>query len=337
VLSEAIAIAPQDARVRLQVARLLGEFGRYDEAISQVQQAVELVPRSAEAWLEMAQMQSALDRQGPARQSAEQAVALDPNSIEAVGMLALMDLRANRGDAALRGAKELSARRPGDPRAAVLLGDVHMALGQSREAAGSYQRAFALRPDLQIAAKESAAMRAARLPNPEAPLARWVAEQPHDIRARMLLAQAYQADGRRPQAIEQYERLATNAAVGFSVFNNLAWLYYEVGDERAEDTARRAMDLAADNPAVMDTYGWILTEKGNVAEGRDVLAQAVAKAPSEPDIGYHYAAALARSGDTRRATGILDELLRSNLAFASRADAERLRRQLASGGTGVTN
>ena len=119
--------------------------------------------------------------------------------------------------------------------------------------------------------------------------------------------------------------------------NNLAWLYYEQGDDRAEATARRAYDLASDNPAVIDTYGWILTEKGKVAEGRDVLAQAVAKTPNEPDISYHYAAALARSGDTRRASGILDELLRSNLAFASRADAERLRRQLAAGGSGAPN
>jgi putative PEP-CTERM system TPR-repeat lipoprotein len=330
VLSEAVAISPQDALVRLQVGRLLADFGRYDEAMRQVQQAVELDPDSAEAWLEVARMQSALDRSGPARQSIEKAVALDGNSIEAVGMLALMDLRANRSDAALRGARELSARRPGDPRAAVLEGDVYMALGQAREATRSYKRAYSLRPDLQIAAKQSAAMRAAQLTNPEAPLARWVAEEPHDDRARMLLAQAYQADGRRQPAIEQYERLATNPAVGFSVFNNLAWLYYEVGDDRAESTARRALDLASDNPAVMDTYGWILVEKGQVAEGRDLLAVAAQRAPGEPDIAYHYAAALARSGDERQAAEVLAGLLRSNASFSTRAEAERLQRQLAS-------
>ena len=337
VLAEVVAIAPQNARVRLQVGRLLSEFGRYDEAMRQVQEAVELAPESAEAWLEMARMQAALDRSGPARQSAAKAVALDPDSIEAVGMLALLDLKAKQGEAALRSAQELGARRPGDPRAAVLLGDVRMALGQPREAAETYARAFALRGDLQIAAKQSAALRAARLPNPETPLAGWVAQQPHDARARMLLAQAYQLDGRRPLAIEQYERLAENPGAGFSVFNNLAWLYYEVGDERAEATARRALDLAGDNPAVIDTYGWILTEKGKVAEGLEALGRAVAGAPDDPDIRYHYAAALARSGDPRRALGILAEVVARNPSFASRADAERLQRQLASGATGVTD
>jgi predicted Zn-dependent protease len=252
-------------------------------------------------------------------------------------MLALMDLRARLGESALRRAKELSARRPGDPRAAVLEGDVNTTLGRVREAADAYQRAYSLRPDLQIAAKQSAAMHAARLPSPEAPLARWVAEQPYDTRARMLLAQAYQTDGRRQPAIEQYERLAENPSVGFSVFNNLAWLYYEVGDERAEATARRAMDLAGDNPAVIDTYGWILVEKGNVAEGREALAGAAEKAPDEPDIQYHYAAALARSGDARGASIVLAKVLASAPSFASRADAQRLQAQLTSAGTGAQN
>ena len=135
-----------------------------------------------------------------------------------------------------------------DPRAAVLEGDVRLALGQPREAAQAYQRAMTLSPDLQIAAKQSAAMRSARMANPEAPLARWVAERPEDARARTLLAEAYQLTGRRELAIEQYERLAASPAAGFADLNNLAWLYYEQGDDRAEATARRAYDLAAGQP-----------------------------------------------------------------------------------------
>ncbi len=108
-------------------------------------------------------------------------------------------------------------------------------------------------------------------------------------------------------------------------------MYYETSDERAEATARRAYDLASDNPAVADTYGWILTEKGNVADGLAVLARAAAEAPDNPDIRYHHAAALGQSGDSKRALGILDEVLASNQAFASRTAAEKLRSQLVSG------
>jgi Tfp pilus assembly protein PilF len=173
-------------------------------------------------------------------------------------------------------------------------------------------------------------MRNASMANPEAPLARWVAARPDDIRARTLLADAYQLDGRRDLAIGQYERLAQSTAAGFAALNNLAWLYYETGDGRAEATARRAYDLAAENPAIADTYGWILVEKGKVAEGLAVLKRAAASAPDAPDIAYHHAGALARSGEIRRAIVILDQVLVSNPVFASRAEAEQLRDRLVS-------
>ncbi len=331
VLSEVVAIAPRDAALRLQVARLLGEAGRYDEAMRQVREAVEISPDMSEAWVELARMQLALNQPNPARESAGKAVAIDPDSVEAVGLLALLDLREKRGESALQLAQGLAARRPADPRAIVLEGDVRLALGQPREAAQAYQRAMDLSPHLQIAAKQAAAMRSGRMANPEAPLARWVAERPEDARARTLLAEAYQLAGRRDLAIEQYERLAASPATDFAILNNLAWLYYEPGDDRAEATARRAYDLAANNPAVIDTYGWILTEKGKVAEGLEALTKAVKLAPENPDIGYHYAAALARSGEGRRALGLLDHVLGSNPGFASRADTEQLRRDLAAG------
>jgi putative PEP-CTERM system TPR-repeat lipoprotein len=331
VLSEVVAIEPRDAKLRLQVARLLAEFSRYDEAIRQVREAVDLAPGSSEGWVELARMQLALNQSNPARESAAKAVAIYRDSVEAVGLLALLDLREKRGDSALNLALDLAARRPMDPRAAVLEGDVRLALGQPREAAQAYQRAMTLHPDLQIAAKQSAAMRNALMANPEAPLARWVAERPEDARARALLAEAYQVTGRHKLAIEQYERLAASLVASFADLNNLAWLYYEQGDDRAEATARRAYDLAMDNPAVVDTYGWILTEKGKIAEGLVILEKAIRKAPENPDIRFHHAAALARSGEQQRAMAMLDEVLASNPGFTSRAEAEKLRRELAAG------
>ena len=81
--------------------------------------------------------------------------------------------------------------------------------------------------------------------------------------------------------------------------------------------------------AVVDTYGWILTEEGKVAAGLEALSKAVKRAPDNPDIRYHHAAALARSGEGGRAMGLLANLMKSNPDFSSRAEAEQLRRELA--------
>ena len=225
VLAEVVAIAPRDATLRLQVATLLGEFGRYDDAMRQLREAAEISPDAAGVWAEMARMQLALDQLQPARQSAEKAVTLDPDSVVAVGLLAMLDLREKRADSALKLAQGLATRRPADPRAAVLEGDVQLALGRPREAAQAYQRAMALSPNLQIVVKQVAAQRAAGMVNAEAPLALWVAGRPGDVRARQLLAEAYQLAGQRELAIEQYERLTALPAAGFADLNNLAWLY----------------------------------------------------------------------------------------------------------------
>lgn len=332
VLSEVVAIAPKDAALRLQVVGLLAESGRYDEAMRQALEAVEIAPESSDAWAALARMQLARDLPGPARQSAQRVVTIDRDSVEGASLLALLDLREDRGDAALRRAEALVARRSSDPRALMLEGDVRSSVGQSREAAQAYGRALSLRPDLQVAAKQSAAMRKAGMANPEAPLARWVAERPDDTPARAFLAEAYQIGGRRDLAIEQYERLVASPKARFDQLNNLAWLYYEQGDERAEATARRAYDLASDNPAVVDTYGWILIGKGDLAGGLEALTAAAQLAPEDPDIQYHYAAALAHSGKPTPALEVLDRVLSSKRGFASRSDAERLRNRLAASG-----
>ena len=333
VLAEVVAIEPSDARLRLRVARLLGQFGRYDEATRQAQLAAEMAPEMIDPWLELARMQVALGRLGPARLSAGKAAALDPSSTEAVGILALLDLREKKGDAALARVRELSARLPRDAVAAALEGDVRMALGQPREAETAYARAYLLRPDLQIAAKQSSAMVAAGMPNPVLPLERWVSGHPTDVRGRMALADAYLSGNQKAKAIEQYERLQAANTVGFVVFNNLAWLYAETGDPRAEATARRALDLAPDSPSVLDTAGWILFQNGKVQEGLGLLAKAVEKAPDNPDILYHYAAALAGSGDHARAVTVLERALRPGTSFDSRPAAEQLRAKLSDGGS----
>ena len=68
-----------------------------------------------------------------------------------------------------------------------------------------------------------------------------------------------------------------------------------------------------------------------MAQGLEALAKAAKQAPTDPDIKFHHAAALARSGETQRAMALLDEVLASNTGFTSRSEAEQLRRELGAG------
>jgi Flp pilus assembly protein TadD len=86
--------------------------------------------------------------------------------------------------------------------------------------------------------------------------------------------------------------------------------------------------LAPHQTEVLDTLGWILLSRGQIERAASLLRQAHQAAPSDLDIAFHYAAALHHNGDDVGAKKVLQPLLKSDNAFATRADAEALSREL---------
>ena len=105
--------------------------------------------------------------------------------------------------------------------------------------------------------------------------------------------------------------------------NNLAWTYQQLKDPRALATAERAMKLAPESPAVLDTLGWILVEQGNAARALPLLQQATSRAPSAGEIRYHLALALWKAGDKAKAKAELEKSL-AGPAFAASDEARAL-------------
>ncbi|MDT1877249.1 tetratricopeptide repeat protein, partial [Acinetobacter baumannii] len=103
--------------------------------------------------------------------------------------------------------------------------------------------------------------------------------------------------------------------------NNLAWAYGQAKDPRALATAERAAKIAGDNPAIMDTLGWLLVEQGNTERGLPLLKKAAAAAPNAPEISYHLAVGLVKAGDKEGARKSLDKLLAEHKTFPQLEDA----------------
>jgi Tfp pilus assembly protein PilF len=155
----------------------------------------------------------------------------------------------------------------------------------------------------------------------------WLDAQPEDPLVRATLAEHYQQRGDRAAAIAQYER-AARVSQGPVLLNNLAWLYYETGDQRALDIARRAYEAAPERAEIADTYGWLLVESGDIGKGLAVLEKAARAAPDVAEIQYHHAAALARAGQKEAAATALKRLIADNSQFPSQREAEALLRTL---------
>src|SRR5690606_936182 len=160
-----------------------------------------------------------------------------------------------------------------------------------------------------------------------APLQSWVDRNPTDRTARLVLADALRTTGAVKEAISQYESLSAENPPLAVALNNLAWLYFQSNDPRALVTARRAYEAAPNAPAIVDTYGWILVQAGQVHDALPLLKQAAAAQP-DPEIRYHYATALARTGATIAARSELEAILKASESQPFGAQVRKLLEEL---------
>jgi Flp pilus assembly protein TadD len=140
----------------------------------------------------------------------------------------------------------------------------------------------------------------------------------------MYLAESHLAAGEFKPAASILEGLVKRYPNNGAALNNLAWAYSEQKDPRALATAEQAYKAAGTNPAVMDTLGWMLVEQGNSARGLPLLQKAVAGAPNAPEIRYHLAVGLHKSGDKNGARKELETLLAQNRPFPQLEEARSL-------------
>ncbi len=195
------------------------------------------------------------------------------------------------GPEALQRARRLQAAAPGAPDAHVLVGDALAIQGDYATAAGAYRRAANLAFNEPVALRLIEALRnsgddegAAKV------LTLFLQQNPQNVSALTVAANAYLQAERWPEAIAAYEgvrkRLGNNDS---TLLNNLAWAYAETGDyDRALPLARRAWELEPRNPVTADTLGWLLFKSGkDRMRGVALLEQAAQGAPTDEEIRAH--------------------------------------------------
>ena len=139
---------------------------------------------------------------------------------------------------------------------------------------------------------------------------------------------AYLKVGKLDQAISHHEALAKVSPKDVVIINNLAGLYDRSGDKRAFEYAKRAYDLAPNQPQTIDTYGWMLVRRGNVQQGLRLLRNAQARSNNQPDVGYHIAVALDKLGRQQEALREIEAVFAVGKHFKDEKDARKLLERL---------
>jgi putative PEP-CTERM system TPR-repeat lipoprotein len=323
VLDETLRIDDRMAENHFLLGVARSSQGNYGGAVIAFDKALDLAPNNSKYRNSLAIAQRDLGNLDEAEQTLMVDGSIDLEYLPSAVNAAV--LKVDRGDleGAMQIARSLQERHPDSAIPWALEAEAHARAGRPAEAAEAYDHA------LSINVTRGFALRAHRLrmelgrADQSEPLEMWLINSPRDTEIRMVLAESLQASKRLDESREEYETVLNQDPDNGVALNNLAWVYYMVKDERAAATARKAFEVMPDNAAVADTLGWVLVESGEVAEGLQILRQAVDLSNGRAEVKYHYAVGLARSGDTDQARDILQEVVSGGEEFPDRQDAER--------------
>lgn len=286
---------------------------------------VKLAPKSAAAQMRMARVHVMQKNYAAATDDLKRAVALEPGYMPA--RLAQVELAARTGkmDDALVMARQLQTQMPKSAAGYVVEGDLQTKLQRPALALTAYEKALALSKSQTMLVKVADSMRQmGKTKEAELRLAQWLKANPSDAAVQLYLAEMQMANKQFKPAAELLQGLLKRQPDNVVVLNNLAWTLQQDKDPRALAIAERALKLAPENPAVLDTLGWILVEQGELKRGLPLLQKAVSLAPAVPEIRYHHAAALSKSGDKSGARKELEKLLADKKPFAQQDEARAL-------------
>jgi len=292
---EVVERQPDDLRAREKRARTLALSDRRDEAVAAWQDVLQIDPQHESAHRALARHFSLQgDLQASVRHRVEALRWGRGETVEEALRLVREMLQAGLPGEALTVLERAEFMAPGIPDPPYLAGLAHLAAGDPVRAMAAFERAAAV--------AEADPAQAARFLD-EGFFFDWGLAASLAERLEVAEEKFRESIARVPPASP--ERAAKS-------YNGLAYLWIDRG-ERLEEAApliRRALTLDPENPAFLDTLGWLHFRKGEFAEALAVLEQAEAAANARvAEISDHRAQALWAIGRTTEAVALLEEVV----------------------------
>jgi tetratricopeptide (TPR) repeat protein len=367
MLRTAMQMAPQDPASRLQLAQLLINERKNDQAGPMLEQLSHEMPSNmpveealfrvqvAEKQLPAAQttalsiqkahpdlalgyyLAGLLDEQSGNTTKAEadyqQALTVGPDSAEPLTALMRLYIARKQTDQAMQFIQSMLAHAPKNPLAHVIKAELLVSEGHMDEAVGAYNEAIAIAPNWSAPYRSLAMAQgmAKRDADAARTLQQGIAKAGNDRALISALAALYERMNRPEDAIKLYEDvLAQNPNTTFAT-NNLAMLLvkYRKDPVSLARAQKLADQLAASSVVdIMDTRGWVRFMRGDYHGAEALLQEAANKAPDAPEVRYHLAMAQLRGGEPQIAAQNLEAALRASQPFEGMNDARAALAQL---------
>jgi tetratricopeptide (TPR) repeat protein len=330
---------PQLKPAALLLAAAYGSLDRFDDAAVVTGEQARLAPRDPQAQMALGLTLRQAKRNDEARKVFEKVAELAPDSLWPVDQLVELDLLEKHFDAARQRIHRQFQKMPDSPAAHFFEGKILAAEEKWDLAEAELQKALQLDPNLSNAYDllVQAYLATNRLPQAVNQLQVQLSKNPNNASAIMTLALLYERTHDLAKARDAYERLISIDPNFISALNNLACLYVDrLNDlDKAYELARNARELQRDDPAVADTFGWVLSKRGEYRQALPILQESAAKLPDSPEVQFHLGMTAYMLGQTDLAKVAFQKAASAAKDFPGKEESKR-RLALLKSGAGVS-
>ena len=326
---DALAVLPDRPEILDAAGRAQQAAEDFNQALATYGKLANLRPDSPQPFLRMAEIHVAAKNKEAAMQSLRKALSVKADSLEAQRGIMMLELDAGRTSEALAVAREVQKQRPKAAVGYVLEGDAYVLKKSWNEAADVFRAGIKQTGATELAVKLHAVLMAGgKAAEADKFAASWIGDHAKDMQFRLYLAESANSRKDFASASKHYRALVEAQPNNPAMLNNLAWSLDQMKDPKAIEYAEKAFKLAPEQPAVMDTLGVMLVDKGDAERGVELLQKASNQAPQNAMIRFNLAKALVKTGKKDEAKKELDELAKLGDKFPAHAEAEKLRQSL---------
>ena len=322
VAQEAAAALPNDLQILYALGRAQEAAGLVNQAIETFNRLSALEPQSRFPLMQLAAVHARRADYGKVVSALQRAQRISPNDPAMVRDLVAGYLLSGRPQDAVKEARALQASAPKMPAGYLLEGDARTAAKQWADAERAYRAGLKAAPNSGDLALRLHGVLVTSGQNAEAEAfaKKWLTGHPKDVVLRAGLAERALRGGNLRSAIAHYQTVVEQQPDNVVALNNLAWASGQIGDSKAVGYAQRAVQIAPQNAAALDTLGSLLIAAGDVENGVEYLGRAKALAPDRSDIRLNYAKGLLKAGKKDAARSELEALQAVPDAFAGKAE-----------------
>lgn len=328
VAQNAVAAIPESPELQDALGSALLATGDTNQAMAAFNKVSSMQPGSPWPFVRIADTHLAAKNKKAAIESLRRALAVKPDTLEVQTRLVALFVDQNSIAEAVRVARDVQKQQPKSPSGYVLEGDIALAQKNWIAAADVYRVGLkAISASILAVKTYSALLEGGKKDEADRFAAGWIKDKPVDHVFRTHIADVATARNELADAEKHYQavlRMQPNNAV---VLNNLAWISGKLNKDGIP-MAQKALELAPDQPAFMDTLAGLYSDKGDYAKALEWQNRAVAKSPSQATYKLNLAKIHIKGGKKDLARKELYELTKLGDKFVRQAEVTELLKKL---------